>query len=86
MLFVPEGQKGAVQMPINRLLDRSRFSPEETEILNRALGYTLRNIGLVDRNDPVTEIVARKIIQIGDTGVRDPVEISKIAVRQLGIH
>jgi hypothetical protein len=39
---------------------------------------------LVDRNDPFTEIVARKIIEVGATGVRDPHEISKIAIKRLG--
>ncbi len=75
-----------MQMAINRLLASSRFSPDEIEILNRALAYTLRKIGLVDRNDPITEMIARKVIEIGHTGIHDPAEISKIAVSQLRIH
>jgi hypothetical protein len=38
---------------------------------------------LVDRNDPTAEIVAKKVIEIGPTGVREPSEISKIAVKRL---
>jgi hypothetical protein len=38
---------------------------------------------LVDRNDPVAEIVAQTVIGIGATGVRNPSEISKIAVKRL---
>jgi hypothetical protein len=38
---------------------------------------------LVDRNDPVAEIVAKTVIEIGATGVREPSEISKIAVKRL---
>jgi len=40
---------------------------------------------LVDRNDPFTEMVARKIIEVGATGVRDPHEIGKIAIKRLGV-
>ncbi|WP_244551364.1 hypothetical protein [Bradyrhizobium sp. Rc2d] len=43
-------------------------------------------LGWVDRNVPVAEIAAKKIIEIGATGARDPAEISKLAVEQLGIR
>ena len=36
------------------------------------------------RNDPLTEMLARKIIEIGATGISDPVEISNIVVRKFG--
>jgi hypothetical protein len=40
-------------------------------------------LGLVDRNYPVCEIVACKIMEIGATGASDPIAISDTAVRQL---
>jgi hypothetical protein len=46
----------------------------------------LSDVQQPDAYDPLSEIVAKKIIEIGATGVRDPVEIAKIAVSQLGIH
>jgi hypothetical protein len=51
----------------------------------RAFDLALRSLHLVDRNDPLTEMVARRIIEIGTADERDPVEISKRAVRQLGL-
>jgi hypothetical protein len=42
-----------------------RFGPEDVERLNRAYTYALRSLHLVDRNDPFTEMVARKIIEGG---------------------
>jgi hypothetical protein len=33
----------------------------------------------------IAEIVAKKIIEVGAMGVRDPEEISKLAVEQLGV-
>jgi hypothetical protein len=70
-------------MTIGRLLREDRLGgPEEAERMDRTYRYTLRSLYLVDRNDPVTEIVTKAVIEIGATGVRDPTEISKIAVKQ----
>jgi hypothetical protein len=35
----------------------------------------------VDRNDPLTAMIADKIIEIGATGLEDPAEISKRALK-----
>jgi hypothetical protein len=72
-------------MPIRRLLkDNGLAGPEDVERLNRAYSYALQSLHLVDRNDPITEIVAKNVIEVGAKGVRDPSEISEIAVKQLG--
>jgi hypothetical protein len=39
---------------------------------------------LVDRNAPICEIVARKIIEINAAGWHEPEEIAKLAAAQLG--
>ena len=55
----------------------------ETSHLIAAYELTLHALGLVDRNDPLTAMVADKIIEIGATGLKDPVEISNRAVKLL---
>ena len=72
-------------MPIKRLLAGYQLEPEELEILTAAFNRALRSLGVVDRNDPLTELIAREIIEIGATSVRDPVEICKIAFKRLSI-
>jgi hypothetical protein len=72
-------------MPINRLLQNSKLEPAEREVLNLAFIRALRLLHLKDRSDPICEIVARKIIEIGGTGAGDPVAISEIAARQLAL-
>jgi hypothetical protein len=72
-------------MPINRLLRDGNIKPEEVERLNRAFTYALNRLHLVDRNDPVCDIVARKVIEIDRAGIHDPEEISRLAAKQLGI-
>jgi hypothetical protein len=71
-------------MPINRLLKDSKLTPEEIDILNKAYSFALRSLSLVDRNDPLAEIVARKVIEVG-ASVHDPTEIAKMAVKGLRI-
>jgi hypothetical protein len=74
------------EMPINRVLKDSKLGPEEVKRLNAAYTYALRSLSLIDRNDPLTEMIARKIIEVGETGVNDPLEISAIVIRKLGIQ
>jgi len=71
-------------MPINRLLAGSSLGPEQIGRLNDAYELTLRALYLVDRNDPLTEIVAKKIIEVSQTGIIDPAQISRLAVKDLG--
>ncbi|WFU17187.1 hypothetical protein [Bradyrhizobium sp. CB3481] len=71
-------------MPINRLFREGKLKPEQVERLNRAFTFTLRSLSLVDRNDPICEIVARKVIEIDAAGTHDPQEISRLAAKQLG--
>jgi hypothetical protein len=71
-------------MPITRLLIDSNFTPEQRHVLELAFNVTLRKFNLVDRNDPICEIIARKIIEIGTNGVTNAVAMSEIAFRQLG--
>jgi len=70
-------------MLINRLLKDNALSSDEMETLHRAFARTMRSLGLVDRGDPIAELVAKKVIEIGATGVSDPVIISEKALKQL---
>lgn len=70
-------------MAIYRILQNSPLSPEDISRLVAAYEVTLKALGLVDRSDPLTEIVARKVIEIGQTGVRDPLQISELVTRDL---
>jgi hypothetical protein len=38
---------------------------------------------LKDRSDPITQLVAEKIIAIGRLEIEDPAEISKLALKEL---
>ena len=72
-------------MPIRRLLKDAKFEPDEVAVLTRAFELALSALYLVDRDDPVCEIVARKIIEIGTNGIHDPREIAEAAVQRLSV-
>ena len=71
-------------MAIYRLLRDQRIELERASVLAAAYELTLRALGLKDRDDPITKIIAEKIIQIGQRGVRDPHQISTLAIQELG--
>ncbi len=71
-------------MQISQILRSGNPGPDEIELLELAYRQTLHSLGLVDRDDPIAEMIAKKVIEIGATGVRDPREIALIARRQLG--
>lgn len=71
-------------MPIERLLKLRGIGPENCERLRLAFNLALRGLQLVDRNDPICDIVARKVIEIDKGGTHDARQIAAEAVRQLG--
>jgi len=72
-------------MPINQLIKQGNIGADKVEVLNRAFEYALRELGLVDRPDALTKIVAGKIIEVDATGMTDPEEIARAAIKRLGV-
>lgn len=70
-------------MPIVRLLEREAFSPEDIQVMTAAFEDTLAALQLIDRLDPLTEMVAKKIIECAQTGERDPIRLRDCALRLL---
>jgi hypothetical protein len=62
------------------------FEPKDIERLVAAYELTLRALRLKDRDDPITQLVAEKIITIGRLKIEDPVEISELALKELGLR
>jgi hypothetical protein len=77
------GRKGQSAMTIYPVLQDTSFGPEELSTLGTAYERTLAALGLTDRQDPMTELVARKLLAIHQNGVCDPVRLSKLAVDAL---
>jgi len=51
--------------------------------LELAFNSALRKLNLVDRGDPICDLVARKVIKVGRSGVTNAIAIAENACRQL---
>ena len=59
-------------MAIYRLLRRQVFEPEDICLLAIVFEDVLKTLGLLDRKDPRTELIARKLVDLAQAGERDP--------------
>jgi hypothetical protein len=72
------------EIPINQWI-KHIFDPEKVAVLERAFEYALRELGLADRTDALTGIVASKIIEVEASGITGAEEIAKAAIKRLGL-
>lgn len=72
-------------MAIYHLLQNSPLGPEEIAVLTDAYERTLHALCLVDRNDPITDLIAKKIIELREGGVREAEQLSALAIKELGV-
>jgi hypothetical protein len=72
-------------MAIHRLLQASTFSPDEAANMTAAYEAALVLLHLDDRNDPITERIAEKIISVARSGAHNPAHICALAINELGL-
>jgi hypothetical protein len=70
-------------MAIYRLLQQSAFLPEDIAPIVAAYEDCLRILKMTNRSDPLTEIIAKTIFEIAQTGVRDPIQLRERALAQI---
>jgi hypothetical protein len=75
--------EGECVVPIHRLLRECAFGPDEIAIIVDAYDKARSELDLKDMTDPVTELIARRIIEVARRGVRDPKRICDDALREL---
>ena len=61
------------------------FTPEEVAALGTAYEAILVVLRLNDRSDPITELVATKLIEVFQSGERDPLQMCNRTIKELGI-
>jgi hypothetical protein len=67
-------------VPIYRLLEREGLQPELAATVGAVFEDVLQLLGLVDREDPVTTMVAEKMIQLTRAGERDPDRLKQLTL------
>jgi hypothetical protein len=74
---------GAYRMAIYRLLQQTAFSPEDIALLVKAYEECLHQLKLSGGVNEQTEAVAKAVIEVAQTGVRDPGQICQQVMAQL---
>ena len=72
-------------MPITRLLADGDFTAEQRQALELAFNNVLSKLSLVDRSDPLCEMIARKIIDAATDGYDSAVAITEKVVAQFRV-
>jgi len=60
--------------------------PKEANCIIAAYEQTLHTLCVKDRDDPLTEMIAKKIIKIAQTGVDDAAQLSALVIADLGVR
>jgi hypothetical protein len=69
-------------MPNHEILRRQGvFAPDEVAMLGKVFEDVLRIKGLVDRKDPMTDMVAKKLSELATSGIRDPDRLKTLTLR-----
>jgi len=70
-------------MPFSNPAEREQeiFGPDTVAVLAAALEDAVRQLHLVDRNDPAVTIVAKTIIELARRGERDPTRLRDQAIQ-----
>jgi hypothetical protein len=68
------------------LVQNTAMTAEEIGRLRKAYELALRQIGVEDRGDPLTEKVAKEVVAAGRAGPTDhPAELCRQVVKRLGM-
>ena len=80
----PAGVERSPLMPIRLLLEHDHaFTPEDVKILIEAFEGALNALKLVDRDDQLSIMVAKLIIEFAKEGERDPARLRDLVLKTL---
>jgi hypothetical protein len=66
-------------------LQKSAFGPDDIQRLSMAYESALRALELNNRADPITEIIAKRIIGAAQIRLRDPDSLCATAIKDLRV-
>ena len=73
-------------MAIYKLIANGSFGPQEIEVMSAAYESALIDLGITNRDDLVTELIAKSIVNVISTGERNPELIKQRAINALGLR
>jgi hypothetical protein len=69
-------------VPITALLQGQAFDPETVQAIANALVMTCEVLGLSNRDDATTQLVAEKIIELAQRGLTSPTALHLAAIKE----
>jgi hypothetical protein len=73
-------------MGIHKLIANGAFGPDEIRVMSHAYEAALVILQLNNSDDPITELIAKSIINVSAAGERDPAQMAERAINALGIR
>ena len=73
-------------MAIYKLIANGSFGPQEIEVMSAAYESALIDLGIAKRDDLVTELIAKSIVNVISTGERNPEIVKERAINALGLR
>jgi hypothetical protein len=73
-------------MAIYRLIANGSFGPDEIKVMTAAFEDALIDLRVANRDDPITELIAKAIVNVTATGERDPILVKERAINALGMR
>lgn len=70
-------------MPIYSLLEGRAFDLEVVAMMGEVFEDVVKTLGLVDRKDPATELIAHRVVELVRSGERDPVRLKQPLSRSM---
>jgi hypothetical protein len=71
-------------MAIYWLVANGSFGPDEIRLMTRAYERALIDLRITNRDDPITELIAKTIVNAVATGDRNPLNINERVIAALG--
>jgi hypothetical protein len=68
---------------IYRVLHGAAFDDDTVKVMTTAYEAILQELEVADRSDPLTEIIARKVIDCACSGETDPDRIREIVLKNI---
>jgi len=73
-------------MAIYKLIANGSFGPQEIEVMSAAYESALIDLGITNRDDLVTHLIAKSIVNVISTGERNPELVKERAINALGLR
>ncbi|MGC2825906.1 MAG: hypothetical protein WA322_16980 [Pseudolabrys sp.] len=73
-------------MAIYRLIANGSFGPDEIKVMTAAYEGALIDLSVANRDDPITDLIAKAIVNVTATGERDPILVKERAINALGVR